>query len=219
MMVNLGEADVLISGLTRRYPETLRPALQVIGLGEGHSVAAGMYILDTERGPLFFADTTVNMQPTVEELVTIAELTYEAVCQFNITPRMALLSYSNFGSNDGEEARISRRAYESLRHKHPDWILDGELQANFALNPELTAEYFPFSAFAEQPANTLIFPNLTAGNAAYKLLQEVGPAEAIGPVLLGLRKPLHILQLGSSVREIVNMVAIAVVDAQYKVRG
>ena len=218
MMVNLGMADVFISGLTRKYPDILRPSLQTIGRQEGHRVAAGMYILDTPRGPLFFADTTVTIQPSAEELVEIAELTYEAVRQFNLTPRVAMLSYSNYGSNTLGEADTVRRATDMLRERHPEWILDGEIQANFALNQELTHHYFPFSAFAKEPANTFIFPNLSAGNMAYKLLQEIGPAEAIGPVLLGLRKPVHILQMGSSVREIANMIAIAVVDAQHKVR-
>ena len=219
MMVNLGKADVFISGLTRKYPDILRPALQTIGRQEGRKVAAGMYILDTPQGPLFFSDTTVNIAPEVEALVEIAELTHEAVCQFNITPRIAMLSYSNFGSNPSEEAVRVREATRILRERHPNWILDGEIQANFALNPNLTKAYFSFTPFAQTPANTLIFPNLSAGNMAYKLLQEVGPAEAIGPVLLGLRKPVHILQMGSSVREIANMVAISVVDAQHKIQN
>ena len=215
-MVEAGEADALISGLTRRYPETIRPALQVIGVQDGISKVAGMYIMITKRGPIFFADTTINLNPTTEDLVTITELAARAVRQLNIEPRIAMLSYSNFGSTDSEETRTVSRAVEILKQKHPEWIIDGELQANFAMNGDLLKDFFEFSDLVGQQVNTLIFPTLAAGNISYKLLQELGHAEAIGPILLGMKKSVHILQLGSSVREIVNMTALAVMDAQSK---
>jgi malate dehydrogenase (oxaloacetate-decarboxylating)(NADP+) len=173
-----------------------------------------MYVIITKEGPYFLADTTVNFNPTAEEIVDITLLVAEIVKKFEIQPRIALLSYSNFGSSDGEEAIKMSKAVELLHKNHPDLIVDGEIQANFALNQDLLKELFPFSRLTNNRPNTLIFPNLSAGNIAYKLMQEMGKAEAIGPILLGLKKPLHILQLGSSVREIVNMVAIAVTDAQ-----
>lgn len=216
MMVRQGDADALISGLTKNYPQTIRPALQIIGTEEGINKVAGMYIILTKKGPLFFADCTVNANPTVEDLVEITTLTAKTVQQYNIQPRIAMLSYSNFGSTQGEEPRLVSKAVEILRSKYPGMIVDGEMQANFAFNTELLRDNYPFSELVNGGANTLIFPNLAAGNIAYKLLQELGVGEAIGPVLLGLKKPVHILQLGSSVREIVNMVTIAVVDAQVK---
>lgn len=214
MMVETGQADALISGLTRNYVDTIKPALRIIGTEEGVEKVAGMYILNTKDGPIFFADTTINIDPTAEDIVEIALLTAKAVRQFNIKPRIALLSYSNFGSSNTASAMKMRRAVEILHAKHPDLLVDGEVQANFAFNPQLMKDNYPFSDLAGQGANTLIFPNLDAGNIAYKLMQTMGGAEAIGPILLGLKKPVHILQLGSSVREIVNMVTIAVADAQ-----
>lgn len=213
MLAN-NDADAMISGLTRNYPATIRPALQVLGKDEGVNKIAGMYVIITKEGPYFLADTTVNFNPTAEEIVDITLLVAEIVKKFEIQPRIALLSYSNFGSSDGEEAIKMSKAVELLHKNHPDLIVDGEIQANFALNQDLLKELFPFSRLTNNRPNTLIFPNLSAGNIAYKLMQEMGKAEAIGPILLGLKKPLHILQLGSSVREIVNMVAIAVTDAQ-----
>jgi malate dehydrogenase (oxaloacetate-decarboxylating)(NADP+) len=217
MMVETGQADAMISGLTRNYTETIKPALRVIGTKNAMSKVAGMYIMITKDGPVFFADTTININPTVEELVEITLLTADAVRQFNIVPRIGLLSYSNFGSSNTESAIKMRKAVEILHAKYPDLIVDGEIQANFAFNQHLLKDNFPFSELAEGGVNALIFPNLDSGNIAYKLLQTVGAAEAIGPVLLGMKKPVHILQLGSSVREIVNMVTIAVVDAQSRV--
>lgn len=214
MMVHGGEADALVSGLTRKYPDTIRPALQVIGKGKGVNRVAGLYIMMTKKGPYFFADTTVNINPSAEELAEITVLVAEAVRNLNITPRIALVSYANFGSSEGDDAIKSREAVRILHEKHPDLIVDGELQANFALNSDLLQEQFPFSKLSGEQVNTLIFPNLAAGNIAYKMMQEIGGSEAIGPLLLGMRKPVHVLQLGSSVREIVNMVTLAVVDAQ-----
>ncbi len=216
MMLQTGEVDALISGLTRKYPDTIRPGLQIIGTLPGINRVAGMYIIVNKKGPFFFADTTININPTAEELVDITLLTASAVRKFGIVPRVALLSYSNFGSSDGEESKKMRKAVAILHEKYPDLIVDGELQANFALNTELIGEQFPFSELGKTSANTLIFPNLSSGNIAYKLMQEMAGAEAIGPVLLGLNKSMHILQLGSSVREIINMITISVVDAQSK---
>jgi len=215
MMVKTGSADALISGLTRNYAQTIRPALQIIGT-EGKNKVAGMYIMLTKRGPLFFADTTVNVNPSAEDLVEITALTARTVQQFNIQPRIAMLSYANFGSNPGEEPNKVSEAVRMLKEKFPGMIVDGEMQANFAFNRDLLKDNYPFSDLINGEVNTLIFPNLSAGNIAYKLLQELGVGEAIGPVLMGMKKPVHILQLGSAVREIVNMVTIAVVDAQTK---
>jgi malate dehydrogenase (oxaloacetate-decarboxylating)(NADP+) len=213
-MVEVGDADALISGLTRKYSDTIRPALQVIGKDDGVNKIAGMYLLFTKKGPYFLADTTINFNPSVQDLVDITLLTAKIVERFKVEPRIAMLSYSNFGSSDGEDAVKMRQAVEYLHKNHPELIVDGEIQANFALNRELRSEIFSFSELGNKKVNTLIFPNLAAGNIAYKLMQEMGGYEAVGPILLGMKKPVHILQLGSSVREIVNMVAVAVTDAQ-----
>ena len=215
-MVEFGEADAMISGLTKNYATTIKPALQIIGTEPGVSRVAGMYMMMTEKGPVFFGDTTVNVDPTAEELVDLTLLLEKSVRKFNITPRIAMLSYSNFGSNDGVVPEKTRKAVKILHEKHPDIIVDGEMQGNFAINNAMLKDNFPFSTLADAPANTLVFPNLESGNIAYKLLQELGGAEAVGPILLGLKKPVHIVQLGSSVREIVNMVTIAVLDVQAK---
>ncbi len=215
-MVQFGEADALISGLTKNYATTVKPSLQIIGTEAGVNRVAGMYLMITPKGPVFFGDTTVNVNPTVNDLVDITVLIERAVKKFNVSPRVAILSYSNFGSNDGVIPEGTRETVRILHEKYPDMIVDGDMQANFALNASLLADNFPFSALKGKPANTLIFPNLESGNIAYKLLQEIGGAEAVGPILLGLKKSVHVLQLGSSVREIVNMVTIAVVDAQEK---
>jgi malate dehydrogenase (oxaloacetate-decarboxylating)(NADP+) len=216
MMVETGEADCMISGLSRNYPDTIKPALQVIGTEDGVSKIAGMYIMFTKRGPLFLADTTINFNPTAEELAEITLLVAKEVKQFNIKPRIAMLSYSNFGSSEGDEAKLVRKAREIVKIKDPTLICDGEVQGIMAFNKEILKENYPFSELVNGETNTLIFPNLASGNIAYNLLQEVGGADAIGPVLLGLKKPVHVLQLGSSIRSIFNMVLIAVVDAQMK---
>ncbi len=214
MMLDAGEADALISGLTRDYSKTIVPALQVIGVEAGINKVAGMYIILNKKEPYFFADTTVNVNPTADELVDIIGLTARTVRFFDTEPRMAMLSYSNFGSVQGNIPNKSAEAVRKAKEKYPNLLIDGEMQANTALNRDLLREHYPFSELAEKGANTLVFPTLTSGNIAYKLLQEIGGAEAIGPILMGMRKPVHILQLGSSIREIINMVAIAVVDAQ-----
>jgi len=215
-MVQFGEADALISGLTKDYPTTIKPALQVIGIAEGVNRVAGMYLMLTKKGPVFFGDTTVNENPSIDELVAITVLLDNSVRKFNIQPRVAMLSYSNFGSNKGVVPDKVRQAVKILHEKHKEITVDGDMQANFAMNPDLLRDNYPFSTLTGAPANVLVFPNLESGNIAYKLLQEIGGAEAVGPILLGLNKPVHILQLGSSVREIVNMVTIAVVDVQTK---
>lgn len=214
MMVEFGEADALVSGLTKDYPKTILPSLQIIGTAEGVNRVAGMYIIMNKRGTFFFADTTVNVDPNAQELAQIIELTARGVKFFDIDPRIAVLSYSNFGSSKGLVPEKAREAVRLAKAKNPDLVVEGDMQANVALNTQLQKETFPFSALANEAANTLIFPNLASGNIAYKLLMEIGGGEAIGPVLLGMKKPVHILQLGSSIREIVNMTAIAVVDAQ-----
>jgi malate dehydrogenase (oxaloacetate-decarboxylating)(NADP+) len=214
MMLETGQADAFITGLTKDYGQSITPALQVIGVEDGVQRVAGMYIIQHRKGPFFFADTTVNIDPTAEEMVDIIGLTARAVRFFDTEPRIAVLSYSNFGSNTGTLPGKARLATELAKKRYPDLILDGEMQANTALNTQLLREHYPFSELAEQGANTLIFPNVVSGNIAYKVLQEIGGAEVIGPVLMGMRKPVHVLQLGASVREIVNMSAIAVVDAQ-----
>ena len=215
MMVERGYADAMISGLTTPYPETIRPALEIIGKKKGSKIVSGMYIMVTDKGPVFFADTTINMNPDVDSLVEITLQTAEKVGLYNVIPKIALLSYSNFGSTKGRVPEMVREAVKKLHNDYPDLIVDGEMQANFAMNNELMKEFFPFSKLIDQDVNVLIFPYLSAGNISYKLVQEMSHNEAIGPVLNGLRKSVHILQMGSSVQEIVNMVTIAVIDAQY----
>jgi malate dehydrogenase (oxaloacetate-decarboxylating)(NADP+) len=216
MMVETGDADAMISGLTRNYADAIRPALSIIGMEEGVKKIAGMYLLLTKKGPLFLADTTVNFNPTAEELADIALLVAKEVKNFNITPRIAMLSYSNFGSSDSPEARLVAQATRIVKEKNPTLIIDGEMQASLPFNKEILKDNYPFSELADEQVNVLIFPNLAAGNVAYNLLKEVGDADAIGPILLGLKKPVHVLQLGSSVRSIINMANVAVVDAQMK---
>ncbi len=214
MMVDTGMADAMIGGMTRNYPDTIRPALQTIGVRDGLKRVSGMYILMTKNGPLFLADTTVNFDPTAEEIVEIAELSAKQVEKFNIKPRIALFTYSNFGSAEGADAIKMRQAVSMLKKKHPQMIVDGEMQAHLPFNLDLMRENHPFSELASGGANILIFPNLSASNIAYNLVKEIAEIEKVGPILMGLRKPIHLLQLGSTTREIVNMVAIAVVDAQ-----
>lgn len=214
MLLETSRADGVISGLTKNYPDAIRPALQIIGKKPGVNKVSGMYVLLSKKGPLFFSDTTINFNPSVDDLVEISALTYEAVQRFNITPRLAMLSYSNFGSADGDDAIKMRLATQIVHEKHPDWIVEGEIQAHLAFDKELRQQNYPFATLGDENANTLIFPNLSAANIAYNLLKEAADIEYVGPILLGLRKPVHVLQLGASVREIVNMVAIAVVEAQ-----
>lgn len=218
MMVECGDADAMISGLSKNYPDTIRPAIQTIGTEEGVRKIAGMYMMLTKKGPLFLADTTVNFNPTAEELAEITLLAAREVRQFNIVPRIAMLSYSTFGSSDSPEARLVAEARKIVKSKMPSLIVDGEVQAGVALSKEMMKENYPFSELVDQDVNTLIFPNLASGNIAYNLLKELEVADAVGPILLGLKKPVHVLQLGSSIRSIINMAQIAVVDAQIKSR-
>jgi len=215
MMVETGEADAFVSGFTRRYADTIMPTLQVIGVKEKFNHIAGMYIMLSKKGALFLADTTVNMNPNSQVLADTTILTAAEVRRFNIEPKIALLSYTNFGALKGQGSPGTvKEAVRILHEKCPDLIVDGEMQANYALNGKLRFKRYPFNKLGDADANTLIFPNLSSGNITYKVLQSVGVAESIGPILIGMKKPIHILQRDSSVREIINMVAIAVIDAQ-----
>jgi malate dehydrogenase (oxaloacetate-decarboxylating)(NADP+) len=213
MMVEQGDADGLISGLTRSYPETIRPALQIIDTRPGVTRVSGAYILIFQERLLFLADTTVNIDPSPEELAEITALTVEFVRRFGIVPRVALLSFSNFGSNSHPAARKVRRAVELLAARDPGLEVDGEMQADTALVESLLRESYSWSRL-KGPANVLIFPELQSANIAYKLIWRLAGAEAIGPILLGMGKPVHVLQAGVEVADIVNLTALCVVDAQ-----
>ena len=212
MMVNLGDADAMVAGLTQHYPDTIRPALQVIRVRAGARVA-GVYMMVFKNDVKFFADTTVNVEPTAEELADIAIETAEVARRFDVEPRVAMLSFSNFGSSRHHLALKVRRATEIVRERMPELEVDGEMQADTAVVETILTETYPFS-FLKKAANVLVFPCLEAGNIAYKLIQRLADAEAVGPILVGLNKPVHVLQRGASVDEIVDMAAIAVVDAQ-----
>ncbi len=215
MMVEEGDADAMIGGLAKKYPTTVRPALQIIGARKGVKKVCGIHILMTKSGPLFLADTTINHHLTPEDIVGITEMVHDQVRLFEIEPRIALVTYSNFGSvPSGESALLMRKATALLHDRHPDWKVDGEMQAHMALNPELLGKHYPFSRLGDKRANTLIFPNLSSANIAYNLLGQAGELDMIGPILLGLNKPAHILQWGASIRQIVDMVGIAVLHAQ-----
>ncbi|CDF77946.1 NADP-dependent malic enzyme [Formosa agariphila KMM 3901] len=218
MMVNEGDADALISGFSRAYPTVVKPMLEVIGMAKGATRVATTNLMMTQRGPMFFSDTAINVNPTAKDLATIATMTAAAVKMFGLEPVIAMTSYSNFGSSNNEGASKIREAVSYLHRRYPKLIVDGEVQTDFALNNELLQEKFPFSKLAGKKVNTLIFPNLDAANITYKMLKALNNTESIGPIMLGMRKPVHILQLGSSVDEIVNMTAIAVVDAHQKTK-
>ena len=216
MMVNEGEADCMITGYTRNYVSVIKPILDLIGHKSGvHHVAAANLML-TQRGPIFLADTTMNVNPNGEQLAKIAEMTAALAKFFNIQPNMAMLSYANFGASKNENSNKIKEAIAYLHEKYPELIVDGELQADFALNPEMLKKEFPFSKLVDKKVNTLIFPNLESANITYKMMKELYDAESIGPILMGLEKPVHTLQLGASVDEMVNMAAIAVIDAHEK---
>ena len=212
MMVRMGEADTLLGGIDTHYPETIRPALEVIGKQQGLSSVHGLYMMVFKNEVYFLADTTVTIDPTAEELAETAILAAEKVRMLDIEPRVAMLSFSNFGSVDHQQAKKVRRAVEIVKERAPELVIDGEMQADTAVVPELL-EGFTFSKLKAN-ANILIFPDLNSGNICYKLLHHLGGAEAIGPILMGMNKPVHVLQRGDSVDDIVNMAAIAVVDAQ-----
>jgi malate dehydrogenase (oxaloacetate-decarboxylating)(NADP+) len=213
LMVRLGDADALVAGVSQHYPDTLRPALQIIGMREDVSRVAGVYMMVLKDRVLFFADATVNIEPDAEELADIALLTAELVRRFHVEPRVAMLSFSNFGSTRHPLADKVRRATEIVRERASDLVVDGEMQADTAVVPELLSEHYPFNRL-QGPANVLIFPDLAAANAAYKLVARLGGAEAIGPILVGMRKPVQVLQHGMEVKDVVHAAALAVVEAQ-----
>ena len=215
MMVTEGDADAFLSGFSSKYADVIRPAIQIAGTNNPQNHIAGMYIVHTKKGPYFFADTTVNVRPGPRTLVDTTVMVAEQVSHFNIEPVIALVSYSNFGAINGESALRSREAVEILHKQHPELIVDGEMQMNYALNTELRKQKFPFSKLGERKVNTIVFPNLSSGNIAYKMMQEIGGGQVTGPILLGVGKPIHVLQMESEVREIVDMAAFAVVDAQF----
>jgi malate dehydrogenase (oxaloacetate-decarboxylating)(NADP+) len=216
MMVNQGDADAMVSGYTRSYPSVVKPLMQLIGKASGISLIATTNMMMTNRGPMFLSDTAININPSADDLAKIALMTEKTVRMFGIEPVIAMVSYSNFGSSNNEGANKVREAVEYLHNYYPNLIVDGEIQADFALNPELLAKKFPFSKLAGKKVNTLIFPNLEAANINYKMLKELYQVDSIGPIMLGLNKPAHVFQLGASVEEMVNMAAVAVVDAQEK---
>jgi malate dehydrogenase (oxaloacetate-decarboxylating)(NADP+) len=215
MMVNAGDADALIGGLTYHYPQTIRPALQCIGVKDGLNLVSGMYIVIIKRKIFFFADTTVNIDPNAEELAEIAIATADTVKKFDIAPKIAMLSFSNFGSAPYPQCKKVADAVQIVKSQRPDLVIDGEMQADTAVVPDRIEKEFPFSVL-RGGANVLIFPNLEAGNIAYKLFQRLTDATVIGPVLMGMKKPVHVIQRGDTVRDIINMTAIAVVEAVNK---
>jgi len=214
MMVNEGDADALISGYSRSYPSVVKPMLELIGMAPDSTRIATTNIMMTQRGPMFLSDTSININPSADDLTRIAQMTARIVKMFGMEPVMAMISYSNFGSSKDQTATKVREAVSYLHKRHPDLVVDGELQTDFALNREMLQDIFPFSKLAGRKVNTLIFPNLESANITYKLLKELNKADSIGPIMMGMNKPVHILQLGASVDEIVNMTAIAVIDAQ-----
>ncbi|TDU43783.1 allosteric NADP-dependent malic enzyme [Gelidibacter sediminis] len=216
MMVNEGDADALISGFSRSYPSVVKPMLELIGLAKGATRVATTNLMMTQRGPMFLSDTSINIDPPAEHLAKIAQMTARTVRMFGLEPVMAMISFANFGSSDSPRATKVRDAVKILHETNPELIVDGELQTDFALNQDMLQEFFPFSKLSGRKVNTLIFPSLDSANITYKLLKELNKAESIGPIMMGMRKPVHILQLDASVDEIVNMTAIAVIDAQYK---
>ena len=218
VMVAAGDADALLGGLGKHYPETVRPALEVIGTHPQVGLASGLYMLVFEKHVVFFADTTVNIDPTAEQLALIAASAAQLARTFGITPRVAMLSFSNFGSVKHPEAQKMAEAVRILRQRDPHLVVDGEMQADTAFSAEVLAGRYPFAALKEA-ATVLIFPNLSAGNIAYKLLTQLGGATAIGPILVGMQHPVHVLEQGADVQEIVNMAAVAVIDAQQRTRG
>ena len=214
MMVEVGDADGMISGYSRAYPTVVKPVFEVIGRASNVQKAATVNIMVTDKGPLFVADTSININPNAEELADIALMTANVAKTFGFDPVMAMTSYANFGSSNEPNAVKVRKAVEILHTKHPNLVVDGEIQMDFALNKELLQSQFPFSKLAGKKVNTFIFPNLESANITYKLLKELNDADSIGPIMLGLRKSVHILQLGADVDEMVNMTAVAVIDAQ-----
>ena len=218
MMVNTGEADALVTGYSRSYPSTIKPVIQLIDKAPGVSKIATTNMMMTARGPIFLSDTAINPNPSADDLARIALMTAKTVKMFGMEPVIAMVSYSNFGSSHNEGPSKVSQAVAYLHENFPDLVVDGEIQTDFALNPDMLKSKFPFSKLVNKKVNTLIFPNLDSANITYKLLKELNKAESIGPIILGLDKPVHVFQLGASVEEMVNMAAVAVVDAQEKGR-
>ena len=216
MMVNEGDADALITGFSRSYPSVVKPMLELIGMAKGATRVATTNVMMTQRGPMFLSDTSINIDPTAEDLAKIAQMAARTVRMFGIEPVVAMISFANFGSSTSPKATKVGEAVKILHETKPELVVDGELQTDFALNGEMLQEVFPFSKLSGRKVNTLIFPNLDSANITYKLLKELNKSESIGPIMMGMKKPVHILQLDASVDEIVNMAAIAVVDAQQK---
>ncbi|KIX20935.1 malic enzyme [Flavobacterium sp. 316] len=218
MMVNAGEADTMVTGYSRSYPSVVKPVLELIDRAPGVSRIATTNMMMTTRGPIFLSDTAINTNPTAEELAKIALMTAKTLRMFGMEPVMAMVSFSNFGSSESENPKKIREAVAYLHKYYPDLIVDGEIQTDFALNPEMLKSKFPFSKLVNKKVNTLIFPNLDSANITYKMMKELNKTDSIGPIMLGLDKPVHIFQLGASVEEMVNMAAVSVVDAQEKER-
>ena len=218
MMVNEGEADSLITGYSRPYPTVVKPMIELIGKDKGVSRIAATNLMLTKQGPMFLADTTININPTAKELAKISQMTYKIAKMFGMKPNIAMLSFSNFGSSKSDSSRKIQDAVSYIHRYFPNVNIDGELQADFALNPEMLAKEFPFSKLNGKKVNVLIFPNLESANITYKLLKQIDGSESVGPIILGFKKPVHIIQLGASVDEMVNMAAVAVVDAHQKQR-
>lgn len=216
MMVNQGHADAMVSGHSRSYASIIKPILQLIDKAPGISLVATTNMMMTNRGPMFLSDTAINPNPTADDLAKIALMTAKTVRMFGMEPVIAMISFSNFGSSNNPSTNKVRDAVKFLHDNHPELQVDGEIQADFALNSEMLKNKFPFSKLAGKKVNTLIFPNLESANITYKLLKELYKVDSIGPIMLGMDKPVHIFQLGASVEEMVNMVAVAVVDAQEK---
>jgi malate dehydrogenase (oxaloacetate-decarboxylating)(NADP+) len=216
MMVREGDADGMLSGHSRSYPSVIKPLLEVIGPAKGVQKVAACNLMITSRGPLFLSDTSINIDPSATELAKIAQMTATAVKMFGLEPVVAMISYANFGSSSNEKATKVGEAVKYLHRHYPELIVDGEVQADFALNKDMLESKFPFSKLAGKKVNTLVFSNIDSANITYKMVKELEKADNIGPILLGMRKPVHVLQLGASVDEIVSMAAIAVIDAQKK---
>lgn len=218
MMVNHGEADALVTGYSRSYPSVVKPIMELIEKGPGVTRIATTNMMMTTRGPIFLSDTAINVNPSAEDLAKIALMTAKTVRMFGMEPVIAMVSFANFGSSQNESSKKIREAVAYLHKYYPDLIVDGEIQTDFALNSEMLKSKFPFSKLVNKKVNTLIYPNLDAANITYKMLKELNKADSIGPIMMGLDKPVHIFQLGASVEEMVNMAAVAVVDAQEKER-
>jgi malate dehydrogenase (oxaloacetate-decarboxylating)(NADP+) len=216
MMVQLGDADAMLSGYSRAYPTVVKPILEIIGKLKGVTKVATCNLMNTSKGPIFISDTSINIDPTAKDLAKIAQMTNHTVKMFGMEAIIAMVSYANFGSSKDAHATKVREAVDLLHKVAPDVIVDGELQVDFALNRKMREEKFPFSKLSNRKVNTLIYPTLDSANGTYKLIKELTGEDSIGPIMMGLEKPAHVIQLGASVEEMVNMAAVAIVDAQDK---